>query len=145
MSAAAQYINDWLTAFVAISTANTGRDGTGTVGTLVTARTSGANGGKGAKVTRIRAAATGTTTAGMLRFFRYNGSAYSLLFEIPVSAITPSATVRAWTIDQVSSPSYVTDSDGSITVDIALAPGDSLRVSTHNAETFHISCDYGEF
>lgn len=145
MAAAAQYINIYKSAGVTISTANTNRDGTGTVGTLLTAKTA-ANDGTGAIVERLRCIAQGTTTAGMLRFFRYTGAAYQFLFEVPVSAVpSPSATVRAWSLDQVTSPAYVVDDSGAMVVRIQLMPGESLRCSTHNAETFHVTADYGEF
>jgi len=143
MAAAAQYLNDLLAGQVTYSTAGTDRTGTNATA-ICTARTA-ANGGKGAKVTRIRAAATSTTTAGMLRFYRYNTATAYLLFEVPVSAITPSATVRAWSLDQVTSPAYTLDNDGAMVVDITLAAGESLRFAPHNAESFTITADYGEF
>ena len=142
MAAAAQYVNEYVTGQVTYSTAGTDRIGTN-ASAVYTARTA-ANGGKGAKITRLRAEATGTTTAGMLRFYRYVTATAYLLFEIPVSAIIASGTVRAWSIDQVTSPGYTVDNDGSIAVDITLAPGESLRFAPHNAESFTITVDAGE-
>ena len=130
----ARYPSSHTTGHVAISTANANRDGTGTVGTLTTAAASTA-GGAGAKVRTIMAKATGTTTAGMLRFFRHDGTNFFLLREIPVTAITPSGTVPAWQIPT----SEGADINGQLTVDWDLKPGDSIRCSTHNAETFHVS------
>jgi hypothetical protein len=143
MSAAAQYLNDFLAGQVTYATAGTDRIGTNATA-VCTARTA-ANGGKGAKVVRIRAEATGTTTAGMLRFYRYSTATAYLLFEIPVSAIVASGTVRAWSIDQVTSPAYTLDNDGAMVVDITLAAGESLRFAPHNAESFTVTADYGEF
>jgi hypothetical protein len=80
----------------------------------------------------------------MLRFYRYNTSTAYLLFEVPVSAITPSATVRCWSLDQVASPAFAVDNDGSIAVDITLAAGESLRFAPHNAESFTVTADAGE-
>ena len=142
MAAAAQYVNEYLTGQATYATAGTDRVGTNATA-IFTARTA-ANGGKGAKVTRIRACATSTTTAGMLRFYRYNTSTAYLLFEVPVSAITPSATVRCWSLDQVASPAFAVDNDGSIAVDITLAAGESLRFAPHNAESFTVTADAGE-
>jgi hypothetical protein len=142
MAAAAQYVNEYLSGQVTYSTAGTDRVGTNATA-IYTARTA-ANGGKGAKITRLRACATSTTTAGMLRFYRYSTATAYMLFEIPVSAITPSATVRCWSIDQVASPAFVVDNDGSIVVDITLAAGESLRFAPHNAESFTVTADAGE-
>jgi len=125
---------------VSISTANTNRDGTGTLGTLYTA-TAAASQGVGAIVQSITCVATGTTTAGMVRIFRHNGSAFFLIREIAVSAITPSATVKAFTIPT----SEGADSNGRLVLNVLLEPGDSIRCSTHNAETFHLTADIGEY
>lgn len=73
-----------------VDAANTNRDGSGTLVDLVP--TSAAGG----RVDRIRVRAEVTTTAGMFRLWHFNGSAYRLLDEAPVSAITPSATVEVW-------------------------------------------------
>lgn len=105
---------------VQISTANTNRDGTGTMGTLVTGATDGT------RIRRIDMKATVTTTAGMLRFFIYNGSATRLWFEVPVSAATPSGTVEAW-------------SNSKVFADPPVIPSAyEVRVATNNAETFNI-------
>ena len=73
-----------------LSAANTNRDGTGTV---VTVFTSGAS---GSRVDRIDVVATATTTAGVVRIFVYDGSAYHLWKEQLVTAITPSATIEVF-------------------------------------------------
>lgn len=106
-----------------ISTANTARDGTGGITTLVTGVS------PGTIIESVVARAQGTTTAGMLRlFFReVSSDTWRLLAELSVSAITPSATVQAFS--------------GSFTLpagQIYLPSGAQIGVSTHNAETFNV-------
>jgi hypothetical protein len=125
---------------VSISTANTNRDGTGTVGTLYTA-TAAASEGQGAIVQSITVVSTGTTTAGVVRLFRYNGSAYFLIRELLVSAITPSASVESFKLTTAQGA----DVNGRLVLNLLLEPGDSIRCSTHNAETFHVTADIGEY
>lgn len=111
-------------AAVAISTANTNRDGTGTIGTIFSAAASGS------RIDTIVAQATGTTTAGMLRFYLHNGTLAFLVGEVPVLAVTPSGTVPAW---------RATLNAGNCDwLPMVFATGYSLRASTHNAETFNI-------
>jgi len=113
----------------AIATANTNRDGTGTIGTIFTA------GAQGSRVHRIRVKASVTTTAGMVRIFIHNGSAYFLYLEIPVTALTPSATVEAF--------SYELDLPNEDA--ILLPTGYTIRASTHNAENFNVFVEGGDF
>lgn len=115
----------------AISTANTNRDGTGTVGTIFTA---GASGSRVEKITVCPAAAV---TAGMVRVFVHNGSAYFLLKEIPIQAVTPSGTVPVVPV--------VLATGNDIELPMILPSGYSLRASTHNAETFHVTAEGGDF
>lgn len=108
-------------ALAQISTANTARDGTGTLGTVFTA---GASGGR---VDKLLIQAAGTTTAGMVRLFIDNGAgAIRLVKEVPVLAITPSATIPAWQAE--------------VTFDIGLElqANAILKASTHNAEAFNV-------
>lgn len=108
-------------ALAQISTANTARDGTGTLGTVFTA---GASGGR---IDKLLIHATGTTTAGMVRLFIDNGAgAIRLVKEVPVLAITPSATIPAWQAE--------------VTFDIGLElqANAILKASTHNAESFNV-------
>ena len=141
MAAAPTYTLDVASASASISTANTGRDGTGTLGTIYTARTA-ANGGKGARIDSISVCATSTTTAGMVRIFvTDSGGTARLIKEIAVSALTPSATVKAFTIPA----SEGADANGFLSLGEILAPGDILRASTHNAETFVVRARGGEF
>ncbi len=116
-----------------VSAANTNRDGTGTLVTLLTA---GAN---GARVERITIEAAVTTTAGMVRFFVSvdGGTTKRLWREVPVTAITPSATVAAFT-SSINTALY--------TLPLLLLPASAiLYASTHNAEAMNVFAEYGDF
>jgi hypothetical protein len=108
-----------------VSAANTNRDGTGTIVTILTP------GSNGTRVERIQAKATGVTTAGQLRLYVSTdaGTTWRLHDELAVSAATPSATVQSY--------------EGSLTFGnvtfLCLASGHRLGMSTHNAESFHIT------
>lgn len=109
-----------------ISTANTNRDGTGTVGTVAT----GVTGGR--MVNRISVQATGTTTAGMVRLFLYDGTNYRAFREIPVTATTVGASTAAFWAEF---PVY----------DLVLASSSvTLVASTHNAESFDVIAYCGD-
>lgn len=106
-----------------ISAANTNRDGTGTIVDIVAAATGGS------KVERVVIQATVATTAGFVRLFVYNGSASRLLREIPVTLLTPSASVAAFRYEvDLSFPSQV----------LVLPTTYKLQAATHNAEAFNI-------
>lgn len=126
MAASPAYTATPRTERATISVANTNRDGTGTIVNLFTA---GAN---GSRVERITICATGTTTAGMIRFFLYDGTNFDLWREVSVTAITPSGTVIAYYF-QISNLAFI------------LSSGKSLRVATNNAETFKIIAEGGDF
>lgn len=107
-----------------ISTANTNRDGTGT-GPATAIFTAGAS---GSKIEEIRVKARGTTTAGMVRIYLWDGSGTDghLIEEVPVTAITVSSTVEAW-------------ESGALTFDNLFIPtGWSVTASTHIGETFGV-------
>lgn len=116
--------------YAAISTANSNRDGTGTIGTVFTA------GSSGSALERIRIQATGTTTAGVVRLYLYDGTTYHLFKEVAVTAITPSATTRAF----YSDISTITN-----TKPLLLPNGWSLRASTQNAEGFNVVAIGGDY
>lgn len=124
MSVTANYAATPKPASVLVSAANTNRDGTGTLATVFTA------GASGSRIDDIVIAAIGTTTAGMVRLYLHNGTSAFLLTEIPVSAITPSGTLAAFR-------SVLLDQG------LILATGWSLRASTHNAESFHVTVTRG--
>lgn len=123
MSVQPQYAAMPTIGLVQATSANTNRDGTGTIATLLTARA------PGTRVERIMAKAAGTTTAGMLRIYLKlaSGDAWRLLAEIAVSAVTPSASLAAWS------------GEWAPTNGLSLADGNMLGVSTHNAETFNVA------
>lgn len=138
MAATPQYAGDVISASVSISTANTNRDGTtGTYGTAYTFRSSGANGGKGGRIDFVSIVGTGTTTAGMVRMF----IGTSMVREIAVSALSPSATVKGFTIPTTEGA----DANGRLALGIVCGPGDVVKFSTHNAEGFVVRVEGGEF
>lgn len=122
MSTTANYAATPRAAVAQISTANTARDGTGTIATVFGAGTSGS------RIDDITVTATGTTTAGMVRLFLHDGTNARLWAEIPVSAVTPSGTVQAFTAS-LSNQALI------------LPNGWSLRASTNNNETFNVIVD----
>lgn len=132
MATQAQYASTPRLAVAQIATANTGRDGTGTIGTVFTA------GASGSRIDAIYLKAVGTTTAGMIRLFIHDGTNARLLTEVPVTALTPSATLPAW-------ESQMTLSMMSNLFPILLPTGYSLRASTNNAETFNVMALGGDF
>ena len=115
-----------------ISTANTNRDGTGTIGTILTA------GASGSRVDAIAVKATGTTTAGTVRLFIHDGVNARLLTELPVVAVTPSATIPTWEVQ-------LNASTMAQLLPFALPTGYSLQASTEKAETFNLITFGGDF
>jgi hypothetical protein len=122
-----RFIASPIVGVAAISAANANRDGTGTVVTVVTA------GVTGTIIDLIRAVATGTTTLGMVRLFIHDGANYRLYAEIPVSAITPSASLPVFEGEYVPRTPLI------------LPSGYSLRASTHNAEGFSVFAIGGDY
>lgn len=112
---------------VSISTANTNRDGTGTLGSVSTGAVNGT------RVEWLMIKATGTTTAGMIRLFIYDGTNTYIFDEVAVSAVTPSATVATFSF--VFTPNKP----------IILPSNYILKASTHNAETFIVQSFAGDF
>lgn len=146
MAATPQYPAFVTVGQAAFNTANTNRDGTGTLATLYTTRAAGpATGGNGGMALWLSVRATATTTNGMVRVFRHNGTTAFLLMEIPVSAVTPSGTVAAWSLSSVPTLSALLDPLGRLPLNVALDPGYSIRISTNNAEAFVATLDVGEY
>ena len=118
-----------------VSTANTNRDGTGTIVTSATGPSTAAAAGVGERITRVTVQATGTTTAGVIRFYLSldNGTTNRLLVEKLVTAITPSTTLAAFRMEVPELVGLVLPGGGQ-----AL-----LRASTNNAETFNIIVESG--
>lgn len=102
-----------------ISVANANRDGTGTVTTIATGQTDGT------RIDEIQIKAAVTTTAGMIRLYIYDGANTRLFYEVPVTAITASATVATFWY--------------SVKFDNLILPSTyELRASTEKAEAFNI-------
>lgn len=136
MAASPQYASTPKVGTAVISTANTARDGTGTIGTVFTAGTSGS------RIDGIEIQATGTTTAGMVRLFISDGTNHRLFAEVPVVAVTPSATIPAFsTLVQGNATGLVNITP----LPINIPTGWSLRASTHNAESFNVIAFGGDF
>ena len=121
------------------SFASTPRVGLSTVSTADTSRTSPTNvvtvftaGASGSRIDEINITATGTTTANMIRLWVYNGSTYYLFQEISVTAITPTTGLSVFQ----SSSTYN---------NFMLESGQSLRVTTNNAESYNVVAFGGDF
>jgi hypothetical protein len=111
-----------------ISTINTAKDGTGTLGTVIT------GGENGTRISRITIEAITVTTAGMVRLFIDTGTTITLWKEIPVSAITPSATVLAY--------NYIFELLGERA--LILPYNFILKAGTEKGETFNIIAEGGD-
>lgn len=108
--------------------ANPNRDGSGTLVTLVTGNA------EGTRIDLIRAVAQVTTSAGMIRLFLYDGVDVRLWKEIPVTAITASATVPAFDAEyQPTEPLILPDETW------------ELRASTEEAEAINVMAFGGHF
>jgi len=108
-----------------ISVANTSLTGTGTLVNVVSAGTNGS------RVDSVTVKATTTTTNDIVRLFLYDGSIYSLLTEILVSAITISSTIKSF--------------ETTITLGIVIPSGYSLYASTHVGQSYNILSFGGDF
>lgn len=117
---------------VLLSVANANRDGSGTLGNVVTAAST-----LGARLRGVHIRAQGVTTVGMVRLFLHDGTNYHFWKEVPVSAVTPSASVEAFS-------AHMTESTNPELFPIALPNGWSLRASTHNAEAIRVIADAPE-
>jgi hypothetical protein len=111
---------------VSISSADTSRTAPTSVGTLFTA------GASGSRIDEVDITAAGTSTANVVRLFIYDGSTYFLLQEVAITATTPSASISSFST--------------AITFNSLVLPsGSSLRVTTNNAETYHVIAFGGDF
>ena len=112
-----------------LSAANTNRDGTGTIVTVIIGVTGGT------KVNRVTVQNTVTTTAGMVRLFLSLdiGITWALFDEIPITAITVSASVAGSRIEKPYS-------------DLELPSTSAiLGATTHNAEAAIVWAHVGDF
>lgn len=110
-----------------VSAANTNRDGTGTIVSIIT------GGADATRIQKIRAKAVATSTAGMVRIYHKSGVNIRLIYEFIVTAITAAAAVKTWEDELFFPEGYFLNS------------GDTIEASTHNAETFNIHIDYGDY
>ena len=111
---------------VSIGTADTSRTAPTNVGTLATA------GSNGSRIDELTITAAGTSTANVVRIFLFNGTTYFLYQEVLITGITPSASATSFTTT-LTFNSFVIPS------------GWSVRVTTNNAETYHVSAFGGDF
>jgi hypothetical protein len=113
----------------AVSAANTNRDGTGTIVAIATGAATGT------KIEEVDVKATVTTTAGMVRLYLSldAGTTWRLYDEIPVTAITASASVA--TFRQANTYTNLILRDASA----------KLGASTHNAEALTVVATGGDF
>jgi hypothetical protein len=116
-----------------VTTANTARDGSGTTVEIAAGPTTASGSGVGKRIVGVLIKATGTTTAGTIRFFLSvdGGTTKRLIDEVLVTAITPSATATA----------FVSNAPGLVGI---VLPGQvssntqKLYASTEKSETFNI-------
>lgn len=129
MSTSANYAATPKNGSAQIATANTNRDGTGTLGVVFTA------GASGSRIDSLNIQATGTTTAGMIRFFISidAGTTKRLVYEQPVLANTASATVPVWSVTLTSQNASFMQNG------LVLAANAILYAATNNAETFNVT------
>lgn len=127
MSATANFAATPRSEIGTISAANTNRDGTGTIVSVFT------TGASGSRIDGIRIKATGNTTLGMVRAFKKIGAgSWELWREYAVSSATPSATVKTF---------EAVDED----VGEVLKTGVEVGFATHNAESFKVHVNGGDF
>ena len=119
--------HEWI---VQIAAANPNLNGTGTLGTL------GTGGTNGTRIDKLRVHAITATTTGMIRIYVTSGATTYLVKELPVSAVTPSATLAAFETEWVRN-------DGLPLV--LLESGQILKVSTEKAETFNVQAEGGDY
>lgn len=136
MAADSQFLTTPKVGQALISTANANRDGTGTIGTVFAA------GASGSELWWVKVKARGTTTAGMIRLFLHDGTSYrGLLAEIPVTAVTPSATVATWE----STIPLTVPVGGANVLPLAIPNLWSLRAATEKGESFDVLAAGGDF
>jgi len=130
---------------VAFTTANTNRDGTGTIADIVSnVSPLGLNGCLVRWVSVETSAASTITSAGCLRFYIQDGTTYRLFREILVTAITPSSTVKGWSLQAAAA----TEGDivnGRWNINLELPPGYKLGVSTAIGDAFVACASVADF
>jgi hypothetical protein len=133
MATSAQYSVAPTVEISQVSTANANRDGSGTTVEVAAGPSTAQGTGVGKRIAAIVIQATGTTTAGMIRFFLSTdgGTTKRMIAEVPVVAQTPSATAPAF---QNTVPILV----GLVLQGQVSSNSCKLYASTEKAETFNI-------
>ena len=139
MATTAQYTAQPILDYVQISTANTNRDGSGTLGTVCSGPTTTAANGVGKRILRISVCATGTTTAGVIRFFVSNdgGTTKRMVCEKLVPAVTPSTSVAAFRTEVPELVGLILPGGAA-----SVAQG-IIYAATNNNETFNVIAESG--
>jgi len=122
MATTAQYASTPVFGSASVDTAETSLTSPTNVQTVLTAGTNGS------RIDYIEIIGTGNTAAGLINLFVYDGSTYFLWTQIPVYAITTSATI----------PSYRSGISSNATPDImplTLPNGYSLRATVTTAQS----------
>jgi hypothetical protein len=134
MATSAQYATTPIVEYAQVSTANTARDGSGTTVLICSGPSSPQGAGVGKRLARVAIKATGSTTAGTIRFFISldGGTTKRLLTEVPVAAVTASGTVMSW-------GGIAPDLEGAVLQGQVSSQSCQLYASTNNAETFNIT------
>jgi hypothetical protein len=135
MATTAQFTAQPIIDVAQVSTANTNRDGSGTLVTVATGPSTAAAAGVGKRINRVIVQATGTTTAGVIRFYISldSGTTNRLVVEKIIPALTPSTALAAFRIDVGELVGLILPGGGAA----------MLRASTNNAETFNIVAESG--
>lgn len=133
MATSAYYVAKPVVEIAQVTTANTARDGTGNTVLVCAGPATAAAENVGKRISAITIKATGTTTAGMIRFFFSidGGTTKRLCCEIPVVAITVSSS-------QPSFQTTVPDLVGYMLQGTVSSAACNLYASTEKTETFNI-------
>lgn len=135
MATTAQYTAQPILEYAQVTTINTALDGSGTTVKVSTGPSASAGAGVGQRVNRIIVNATGTTTAGMVRFFLSldSGTTKRLVAEKVVTAITVGASTAAFRTEVPELVGLILPGGGAA----------ELYASTENGETFNIIVESG--
>lgn len=110
-----------------VATANTERDGTGTVATVITA------GSNGTQIREVDLKALGTTAAANVVLFVYDGTTYTPLTEVAVTAITASTTTQSYS-SSVRWDNLFIPSGWSIVASVTVAQSPAIAVIALGAD-----------
>ena len=133
MATSAQYSVAPTVEISQVSTANANRDGSGTTVEVCAGPSTAQGTGVGKRITAVFIQATGTTTAGMIRFFLSTdgGTTKRLIAESVIPAVTASATAAAYNVSVPVLADLVLQGQVS-------SASCKLYASTEKAETFNI-------